>query len=132
LLPTTCSLEHLVAYAPKGQANIEAFNKQIVQQRGGERAVLTEAIFSARPCFGCISDQRIRRSWLDRAQSGGDCAERRRTRPLHRSRKWIVAAGVENHEPQSLCPLDRLEESVERDRFVFGVAVTRQLRIHWN
>jgi hypothetical protein len=48
---------------------------------------------------------------------------------LHRVGEGVVAAGIEDHEPQPPGGLERLEHPIERNGLVLDVEITRQLRI---
>ena len=49
--------------------------------------------------------------------------------PAHRLDEGIVAAGIEDDQPQALGAIGRRNQPFQRDRFVLGVAVAGQPRI---
>ena len=102
----------------------------MVRQRRRERAVLAVAIGGRRAGLGRIGDQDVRAGRLDLGETLPDRA--RSDRALHGPGKRIVAAGVENHQPQLLGRLDRDQDAVEREAFVIDVGVAFQPRIDGN
>ena len=93
-----------------------------------ERAVLAVAIGGGRARLRRIGDQRVGAGRLDLGEAVADRA--RGHRALHGLGKRIVAAGVENDEPQLLGRLDRDQHAVERERLVIDVGVALELGIH--
>ncbi len=102
----------------------------MVRQRRRERAVLAVTIGRRRTGLGRIGDQDVRAGRLDLGQALPDRA--RSDRALHGPGERIVAAGVENHQPQLLGRLDRDQDAVEREAFVIDVGVAFQPRIDGN
>ena len=102
----------------------------MVRQRRRERAVLAVAIGRGGTGLGRIGDQDVRAGRLDLGKTLPDRA--RRDGALHGPGKRIVAAGVENHQPQLLGRLDRDQDAVEREAFVIDVGVAFQPRIDGN
>ena len=97
------------------------------RQRRRERAVLAVAVGRGRAGLGRIGDQRVRAGRLDLGEALPDRA--RGHRPLHGLGKRIVAAGVEDDQPQLLGGLDRDQHAVQRERLVIDVGVAFQLGI---
>ena len=73
-------------------------------------------------------DQGIRPGRFDPRKTAAERA--RRHRPLHVLGEGIVATGIENDEAQLLGRLDRLQNPVQRDRFVISVGVALKHGIH--
>ena len=99
----------------------------MVRQRRRERAVLAVTVSRGGTGLGRIGDQDVRAGRLDLGQALPDRA--RSNGALHGPGKRIVAAGVENHQPQLLGRLDRDQDAVEREAFVIDVGVAFQPRI---
>ena len=99
----------------------------MMRQRRRERAVLAVAIGRGGTGLGRIGDQDVRAGRLDLGQALPDRA--RSDRALHGPGERIVAAGVEDHQPQLLGRLDRNQDAVEREAFVIDVGVAFQPRI---
>jgi len=86
--------------------------------------VLAVAVGGGRSAFRREGDQRVRPRRLD---AGKPAAERARCHgALHALGKGIVAAGIEDDEPQLLGRLDRLQNAIQRNRLVIGVGVALQ------
>ena len=101
-----------------------------MRQRRRKRAVVAVAIGGRGAGLGRIGDQDVRAGRLDLGETLPDRA--RGHRALHGPGKRIVAAGVEDHEPQFLGRLDRDQHAVERQGFVIDVGVAFELGIHRN
>ena len=97
------------------------------RQCNGERAVLAVAIQRGRAGLGGIGDQRIGARRLDLGEAASD--RTRGQRSLHGFGERIVAAGVEDDQPQLLGGLDRHQHAIQRKRLVIDVGVALQLRI---
>ena len=102
----------------------------MLRQRRRERAVLAVAIGGRGAGLGRIGDQDVRAGRLDLGEALPD--RPRGHRPLHGLGKRIVAAGIEDHEPQFLGRLDRDQDAVERERLVIDVGVAFQPGIDRN
>ena len=77
--------------------------------------------------LGGVGDQRVGLLRLDLSEAGAD-------RPggdpaLDLAGERVVAAGVEDDEPQALGPLQGVEDAIQRDRLVIGVALVHQLGV---
>ena len=99
----------------------------MVRQRRRKRAVLAVTIGRGGSGLGRIGDQDVRAGRLDLGEALPD--RPRSHCPLHGPGKRIVAAGVENNQPQLLGRLDRDQDAVEREAFVVDVGVAFQPRI---
>ena len=124
LLPPPRALQHLVANPAKRQAKVEARCRQMIEERGRKRAVRAVAVASDRAGLGGERNQRVRRRGLDLGKAAahrtrGDTAR-------HPLRKRVVAAGIENDEPQPFRRIYRLENPVQRDRLVLDVEIALQ------
>ena len=101
----------------------------MMRQRRRERAVLAVAVGRGGTGLGRIGDQRS--GWSARPWRG-PARSRARHGALHGARKRIVAAGVENHQPQLLGRLDRDQDAVEREALVIDVGIALEPRIDRN
>jgi hypothetical protein len=84
--------------------------------RGGDSAGL-----------GCESYQGVTRGRLDFGEAAADRA--RSNAALHFLRERTVAAGIEDHQAQSLRGADRLQDAVERNGLILDVEVAEQFGI---
>src|ERR1035438_5158484 len=66
---------------------------------------------------------------LDRRQSAADGAADCVQGPAHLVGEWVVAAGIEQDDPQLLRAVDCAQYLVHRSRFKTDVAVGRQPRV---
>ncbi len=130
LLPVAGGLQHVVADETERLAHIQPRRRQMVRQRQRERAVLRVAVQRGRTGLGGIGDQGVRAGRLDLGEAASD--RTRRQGPLHALGKRIVAAGIEDHQPELLGGFDRHQHAVQRKRLVVDVGVAFQLRIHRN
>jgi hypothetical protein len=104
LLPAVGHFQNLVPDPPESQANIETGNGEIFQNRRRERAVQAVAVIGRRAGLRGIGNQRVGAGRLDLAETrryrpGGGLAL-----PAHRLDEGIVAAGIEDDQPQALGP----------------------------
>jgi hypothetical protein len=76
-------------------------------------------------CREC--DQGVGGRRLDLGETTADRA--RSDAAFHRLGEWIVAAGIENDETQSLRRVYRLQDAIERDRLILDIEVAQQLGI---
>ena len=120
LLPVVGDLEHVVAHEAERLAHIEARRRDMMHQRGGERAVLAVAVGGGGAGLGRIRDQRVRRRRLD---LGETAADRAHADLLHGLAEGVVAACIQNHQPQLLGGFDRNQHTIERDGFVINIGV---------
>ena len=130
LLPVAGGLQHLVPDPAEGQADVEAGNRQIPQDRGRERAVFAVAVVGGRAGLRGVGDQGVGRGRLDLAQTRGDRAG---CSPAalapHLADEGIVAAGVEDEQPEPPGAVGRRHQTLQRNRLVLGVAVAGQAGI---
>ncbi len=123
-------LENLVADEAEGAPEIEAGFWEMLDQRGGERAVFRIAVRRRRAGLGRERDHRVRACRFDLCQSTTDRA--RRNRSLHRPGEGVVPASIKNNEPQLFGRLDRKQDTIKRQRFVKNVGIRLQCRIYRN
>jgi len=123
LLPACRHLQDIVPDPPEGQPHVETGHGEILQHRRRERTVLAVAIIRRRAGLRRIGDQGIGAGRLDLAETGGHSPGRDLALPAHRGDEGIVAAGIENDEPQAPGAVRRGHQPLQRDRLVVGVAV---------
>ena len=127
LLPSAGHGDHVVAHAAERDADVEAGLGEMPDQRGGVRAVDAVAVIGNRTGLGGIGDQRVGADVVDLgkpAPGGGADAD-----GAQLCGKRIVAAGVEQDQPQPAHRLQRPDDAVERHRLVFDVVVAAELGI---
>ena len=90
--------------------------------------LLAVAVHRGRAGLGGIGDQHVGAGRLDLGKALPDRA--RGERALHALGKGIVAAGIEDHEPQLLGGLDREQHAVQRKRLVIDVGVAFEPGVH--
>ena len=100
------------------------------RQRCRERAVLVVAVLRGRSGLGRIGDQGVGIVRLDLGKPAPDRAQRHRA--AHGLGERIVAAGIEDHQPQLLGGLDRKQHALQRERLVVHVVVALEFGIHGN
>ena len=91
-----------------------------MHQRGREGTVLAVAVGGGGTRLGGVGDQRIRRGRLDLGEAAPDRAH---ADLLHGLVERIVAACVQDHQPQLLGGFDRNQHAIERHRFVIDIGV---------
>src|SRR5256885_392096 len=101
----------------------------MLEKSGRVRAVCSRAILRERTCSLRIGHQRVR--WqgplVDLTVSTAHSAGGKRA--PHRPDERIVAAGIENDEPQVLHPLQYLVDAIERYRLVLDIDVSFEHRV---
>ena len=132
LLPAVGRLQNLVPDPAESEANIETGNGEIFQNRRRERAVLAIAVVRRRAGLRGIGDQGVGAGRLDLAETRRYRAGGGLALPAHRLDEGIVAAGIEDDQPQALCAVSRRNQPLQRYRLVLGVAVAGQARIDRN
>ena len=124
LLPVAGGLQHRVPDPAEGQADVEAGDRQIPQDRGRERAVFAVAVVGGRAGLRGVGDQGVGRGRLDLAQT---CGDRAGCSPAalapHLADEGIVAAGVQDEQPEPPGAVGRRHQTLQRNGFVIGVAV---------
>jgi hypothetical protein len=85
--------------------------------------VLAIAIVGRRSGLRRIGDQRIGRGRFDPAETARDGASCGSALPAHRGEKRVVAAGIQDHQPQVLRAVGRGHEPLQWNRLVLGVAI---------
>ena len=106
------------------------FKSRLLQhmgESGGERAVAARAVLGDLPRLGGVNDEDPRRRIGRRQPPIDDGAGV--DGPLHSRGEGIIAAGVQDDQPQLVGAGDRVEHAVQRDGFVLGVTVLPQLDI---
>ncbi len=130
LLRVVGGLQDIVAHEAECLAKIEARFCQMIDQRRGKRAVLRIAIGRRRAGLGGKRDHGVGAGRFDLGEPAPDGA--RTDRPLHLLRERVVAAGIENDQPELLRRFDRDQHPVQRKGLVVNVSVGLQRRIDRN
>ena len=121
-LPVPGTVQYIVVDEPERDPQVQSRFGEVLEQRRRERAVAIGTVRRSRPGLCGKGDQGVGGVRFDSRQAPANGA--RGQSALHRPCERIVAAGVQNDEPQPLCRFNHLEDAFERKRFVFNVDVT--------
>ena len=131
-LPGVGHLQNLVPHPAEGQADVEAGNREIFQNRRRERAVHAVAVIGRGAGLRGIGDQGVGAGRLDLAEAGRNRPAGGLALPAHRLDEGIVAAGIEDDQPQALGAVGRRHEPLQRDRLILRIAVAGEACIDRN
>ena len=120
-LPVAGGLQDVVADESEGPAQIEARRRDMLDQGRRIGTVRAVAVERGQTSLGGEGDQRIGRCRLDPGEAAAYGP--RGDRSFHGVRKGIVAARIDDDEPQLPCRLDRQQNAVKRKCLVVDVGI---------